>query len=62
MSDDPLGIAGDEVAVGEDHALEVPLEDTQHALAHERLVAPTKPVLGRRAGRVPHPDHPKQEP
>src|SRR5581483_10296052 len=48
-SDGCFSIARDDVAVRENHALEVPSEDALHAVPHLRLVAPGKPVLGCRA-------------
>src|SRR6185369_2297868 len=62
LSNDLLGVACDDVAVREDHAFEVPREDALHTLAYSRLVTPGKPVLGCRAGSVPHAQRAKNEP
>ena len=62
LDDDLSGIARDDVAVREDHTLEVPCEDALHALANSGLVAPGEPVLGCRAGSVPHAERAKYDP
>src|SRR5665811_2178690 len=62
LSDDLPGVAREDVAVREDHTLEVPCQDARHAPAHSRLVAPGEPVLGGRAGSVPHAERAKNDP
>lgn len=47
----------DQVAVGEDHAFEIPLQDTPQRRAGGVLIPPAELIFGRRLRPVPHVEH-----